>query len=493
MAAAPTRTAAEFLTQYLALSGFDGENGPFMVCKELLDNAVDACAKSGKPRFPAVQPESVQLELQLNENKRRLGFRLGRCLLFIEIQRLTNGRRVRNRTESSKGNHFMQIMLYSQRDMKEPINVTLSLTLSENSVAPAIQNFKGLLLVECKFQMTRAFACSRKHLFFFVAMDDGILHQSTQLCPLWDSLQEARVESYAAAHAVWSERVGITTILAFHPQRTHQSPRGTKGTFLRFPPPQETHAVATASAVCDEIKIALTAAVVSTESSEINADIFLLRSFNGMPLLSEDASACLITKSLRLFLAQNGQYFGLEALASDASKVEPLDCNRSVWSCLTQVGRDLRKVQTCTKNTALQAVNVTSEKALFGTLSKSFLNGSYEVTATLTSAFHRLFNHLRKALPSGFRSVADATRNKAANVFAPNMAASVAGIICTSSNPKFQAAALELLGLEHLKLQPDPLPRKHAFTSLETIRPSKRARTRAINEIIQDSVLERIL
>lgn len=93
MQAAPNRTAGEFLSQCecgtarvakpfrhlsdadLEMSGFNAENGPFMVCKELLDNAVDACARCTGPRFPSMEPGRVELQVTLNEKFKQVSCR----------------------------------------------------------------------------------------------------------------------------------------------------------------------------------------------------------------------------------------------------------------------------------------------------------------------------------------------------------------------------------------------------------------------------------
>lgn len=85
MAATASRTAGEFLCQCecrlaftflhfakkaadLELSGFNSQDGVFMVCKELLDNAVDACRKRIKCRFPLLAGGEVELAVSLGES-----------------------------------------------------------------------------------------------------------------------------------------------------------------------------------------------------------------------------------------------------------------------------------------------------------------------------------------------------------------------------------------------------------------------------------------
>lgn len=94
MAATPNRTAGEFLFQCecstarcacellidtltldLEISGFNCENGAFMVCKEFIDNAVDACAKASAPRFPSLTSGIVELELSLCDKAVRVACR----------------------------------------------------------------------------------------------------------------------------------------------------------------------------------------------------------------------------------------------------------------------------------------------------------------------------------------------------------------------------------------------------------------------------------
>lgn len=94
-------------------------------------------------------------------------------------------------------------------------------------------------------------------------------------------------------------QIKIKTILAFRGERTFECLRGPSGTFLPSSLGQEVYAVATASGVHEGAKIELTAAVVSAGAPDRTPEILLVRSFNGMPLMPAEASACLITKSLR--------------------------------------------------------------------------------------------------------------------------------------------------------------------------------------------------
>ncbi|CDJ35812.1 uncharacterized protein EMH_0092570 [Eimeria mitis] len=78
--------------------------------------------------------------------------------------------------------------------------------------------------------------------------------------------------------------------------------------------------------------------------------------------------------------------------------------------------------------------------------------GETSLRETIVSAFHSLFNNLQKKFPWGFQSLKDIARIKATEVFAPSMAASLAGIICASPNPEFQKKALNLLNLGRLSV-----------------------------------------
>lgn len=102
----------------------------------------------------------------------------------------------------------------------------------------------------------------------------------------------------------------IRTKLIFRPERLSESPRGHTGCFLQSKLEAETLAVANVNAIYEGAKIEVTAAVIHEETENQDARIFLLRSFNGMPLTPAAASACLLTNSLRYFFfySQNTSY-----------------------------------------------------------------------------------------------------------------------------------------------------------------------------------------
>ncbi|KAL8425410.1 hypothetical protein Efla_003638 [Eimeria flavescens] len=235
------------------MSGFNGEDGHFMVCKELLDNAVDACAKSDVPRFSGITPGNVELEL---------------------------GTGINSESVAALGEVFCSSKSLDSR------------TGGEFGIGLKAVGFCG------RFILLASHLLHADHAAFAEGFEQGHLCHYP-LSPFWDAQQEAEVLAYAAAHAVWSTRAKLKTKLVFHGEKRHACPRGPSGAFFLPCFQQETEAVATASAESDDVRIDMAAAVVSTAPTNQMAEIFLLRSFNGMPLLTGDASACLITKCLK--------------------------------------------------------------------------------------------------------------------------------------------------------------------------------------------------
>ncbi|XP_026193048.1 uncharacterized protein LOC113147272 [Cyclospora cayetanensis] len=315
-----SRTAGEFLVQCenciavitmhclgpndalsdLEISGFSRDNGPFMVCKEFLDNAVDACAKSVSPLLPPLDCENVELEVSIRTTSLLVTCRdTGKGIDCATVSALgevfCSSKAQDPQTGGEFGIGLKAIMLSSQRDLKQPVNVKIrmrecevwsfGISLDAASVAPLIQNFAVEALPASMWPWMTEF--------------------SVELSPIWDMEKEKEIEAYAAIHSIWSPEMSlkltIKTKLVFRGNNTFRNPRGPDGTFLSIAEGQEPLAVATASASCDGAKLELTAAVLSANATgdDEGSEIHLVRSFNGTPLLPSAASSCLLTKCLR--------------------------------------------------------------------------------------------------------------------------------------------------------------------------------------------------
>nr|CEL74164.1 TPA: hypothetical protein BN1205_071830 [Toxoplasma gondii VEG] len=207
-------------------------------------------------------------------------------------------------------------------------------------------------------------------------------------------------------------------------------------------------------------------AVAITEDSQKQTEwgsVRVLRTFNSMPLLPEDAPVCAIDKATREFLDKKGARFGLltkkrqrkppgSMKAAIAAPVEPTPSRapantydrllgaaypHRVWFAGPTVWSDIVLV-----------ISVDNEEACFGSLCKTYLRESSALSKSLCSALLATFEDFKTHDPAAFMSIAEREMKEAREIYIPQMAQSMAQIICRSDNEEFKNASFMILAVE---------------------------------------------
>ncbi|EPT29679.1 hypothetical protein TGME49_262890 [Toxoplasma gondii ME49] len=207
-------------------------------------------------------------------------------------------------------------------------------------------------------------------------------------------------------------------------------------------------------------------AVAITEDSQKQTEwgsVRVLRTFNSMPLLPEDAPVCAIDKATREFLDKKGARFGLltkkrqrkppgSMKAAIAAPVEPTPSRapantydrllgaaypHRVWFAGPTVWSDIVLV-----------ISVDNEEACFGSLCKTYLRESSALSKSLCSALLATFEDFKTHDPAAFMSIAEREMKEAREIYIPQMAQSMAQIICRSDNEEFKNASFMILSVE---------------------------------------------
>ncbi|PFH37797.1 hypothetical protein BESB_001390 [Besnoitia besnoiti] len=189
----------------------------------------------------------------------------------------------------------------------------------------------------------------------------------------------------------------------------------------------------------------------------------VLRTFNSMPLLPEDAPVCAIDRVTREFLETKGPRFGLitkkrqrksssaakDAIAAPVESAVPSLHATAAYDRLLQAAHSHRVwlAKRASWSEIFLVVSVQSDTSCFGTLCKTYLRESPSLTANVIRALTAVFEDLKAQAPAAFMSAAEIEMKDAREIYIPQLAQSIAHIIYRSDNEEFKNASFMILSM----------------------------------------------